>query len=489
MTVEDVDIIVQKASELKNLANSKVEFYLLYPSAQVLYIECYNIVSQLTDIDEIQKQFLSTIYLYESLDCEYSFKLKKKEFSECVTISKKQQQLISDIFSAFPNEKLINEDYRPWYEYLQDHKLSAELKEYFPIGKIFFDEKQFREALHYFRRSEELLEKRDYSKLSDTYRKNYELNHVILNFNISQCQVGILKSSKENKEFLERQIIKGLLQSLDFNRKIILKSADTFYESANVQIVNLIKQILKGSINSWQTIYEYSISEELFSIMTEIDTSMADKIFKSISLTDKKVDYMLFSTHGFNTRGEWKNDLTEVFTNMQRLSKVNFVIIPWDYGTFILQFFIQGSRKRAIRNFQKKYQEVLDLYGHYERKCIIAHSFGTYIIGTAIQENQKFVCDKIVFAGNILDRDYNWQKLKDRNQIKSVLIEKSTDDFAVLAAFFLRKFCFQKWIGYAGRFGFKNNYPFIRVIETKSGHSRMLNKKNMIDNWFFFLTE
>ncbi|GLU56122.1 hypothetical protein Dfri01_55830 [Dyadobacter frigoris] len=485
MTEDEINSIIEKASELKNLANSKVEYHIIYPAAQELYRIGYELVSECTDIPTDQKEFLSAVYLYESLDCKYSIALKEKKFSKCVMISHEQQNIIKNILTNYNEEDLIKEEFVQLYQYLKDHSISAELREYFPIGLYYFEQKEYTEALTNFRKSEEILEMRDFSNLSDNFRDNYELNKAIIKFNISQCQIGISKSKIINKEFLERQIIKGLLESLELNRKIVLKSSDSHYAKMIEGILSFLGTVLEHSINSWQTIYDYTRSEELFELMHTQHSLRANAILKT---TTKKVDYLLFYTHGFNTRGEWKNDLTEVFTNMQNKTDINFVLVPWDYGKFKFSFFSQLARSKAIARFEERYEDALDLYGKTARKCLIAHSFGTYITGTAIKQNENFTFDRIIFAGNILSINYDWESLKSRNQISQVLIEKSTNDLPVLVAKFLNKFCFQNWIGYAGRFGFTLTYDYIKIIESKSGHSEMLTRKNMIDNWFPFLT-
>lgn len=487
MTEVEINIIVEKASDLKNLANSKVENYKIYPAARDLYQFAFEQISKVTNISDLEKTFLSAIYLYESLDCNYSFILKKQEFDRCRQISIQQQNIIREILDKYSENTLPDENFVAWYKYLKDHLITAELKQYFPIAKELFENKNYFEALKYFRRSEEILQRRDYSGLDESYQFNYELNEAIIKFNISQCQIGLLKLETENKEFLERQIVKGLLLSLDLNRAIIKKSSDSFYGKLTEHILSYLKNTLNTSINSWQTLYDYTNSEELFDIMSNENSNRANQVIKTFSTSITKVDYLLFYTHGFNTRGAWKNDLTQVISDMQRRIDINFIQIPWDYGIFVFKFFIKRSRQNAIKKFKTRFQDAIDLYGNCAGNFLIAHSFGTYITGTAIQENENFTCDKIIFAGNILNVNYDWNLLKKRNQIKHVLIEKSTNDVAVLFALIFNKFCFQKWIGYAGRYGFKSQYAFINVIESKSGHSGMLTKKNMIDNWFTFL--
>lgn len=487
MTESEIIAIIEKASELKNLANSKVENFIIYPVARDLYHLGHEQISLLQNISDDQKTFLSAIYLYESLDCDYSFILKKLDFDYCGRISVQQQKIILEVLNKYNENELVDENLLNYYKYLKEHLLSAELKQYFPVAKELFGKKNYSEALKYFRRSAEVLEGRDYTNLSESDRHTSELNEAIIKLNISQCQIGLLTSERENRDFLERQIISGLLVSLSLNQAVMEKSSDSFYSKMHEQILKILKNILNNSINSWQTLYDYSNSEELFNLMLSQNSDKAELIIKTLSNSTKKVDYLLFYTHGFNTRGAWKDVLTEVISDMQRRIDINFIQIPWDYGPFVFKFFIRKSRKNAIKQFEDKFQATIDLYGNCAATCLVAHSFGTYITSTAIQRNKHFVCDKIIFAGNILNVKFDWNVLKNRNQIKNVLIEKSTNDQALLFALIFNKFCFQKWIGYAGRYGFENQYEFINVIESKSGHSGMLTKKNMIDNWFPFL--
>ncbi len=489
MNIDDINKITQQASELKNKANSQVDLFELYVDAQKLYDKAYENCITSTEISQIQKDFLSAIYRYESLDCQFAYALKKKEFTKCQDISIQQLSTIDNIINNYNKEDIQDEKIINWYKFLVDHRITAETHRYFPIGKSYFDNDEYKKALFYFRRTEEIYNTRKKEELPEDFLTNHFLNYYILKFNISQCQVGILQTDIEEKEFLERQTIKGLLQSCEYANEVMNISSDKTYKEGYEKTNQLIKHVLEKSLNSWQTLYEFTLSEHLLNLMNQLDSQKVSFINTyKLAQEPKKIDYLLFYTHGFNTRGAWKDDLTEVMSSNQRNTNIQFVLLPWDYGTFKVKFFIQKSRKKAIEKFVNRYNEILDTYGNCERKCLVAHSFGTYITGTAIQENENFICDKIILAGNILDVNYDWNKLKKGNQIGDVLIEQSTNDGAVLIAKILRKICFQKWIGYAGRNGFSKDYNFIAVLKSKSGHSGMLNKENMTSEWFPFLT-
>lgn len=486
MNIEELKTIEKKAATLKNKANDRSDLFKVYLEAKEIYLEAYQYCTSLENISQIHKDFLSTIYLYEALDCEYSYSLKIKDFEKCQSISSQQKQIITKTLSNYNKEDIKEEEVKEWYKYLERHRTSSDFKSFFPIGKSYFDSDNYKKALFYFRRADDILNTTNTSDLNKEYLLTYYLNYHILKFNISQCQVGIYFQEKtKNKAFLERQIIKELLFSIEYANEVSNLSDDPIYEKGKIEVNNLIKDILKNPLNSWQDLFDYNHSNYLLNLMFGLNKNKAKKI--NSSKTEKKIDYFLFYTHGFNTRGKWKNDLTEVISSKQRDTNINFIQIPWDYGFFVIKFFIKKSRETAINKFVKKYNEILDEYGNCESKCLIAHSFGTYLTSEALQNNPNFLCNKIIYAGNIIDINYDWNKLKNNNQIDKVLIEQSTNDVAVLFAKFSRKIYFQRWIGYAGRDGFSKNYPFIQYIKSKSGHSGMLNKKNMSENWFKFL--
>jgi hypothetical protein len=490
MNIDEINKITQEASELKNKANSQVALFELYLEAQILYDEAYENCIKSSEISQIIKDFLSAIYRYESLDCQFAYSLKKKEFDKCQELSVQQLTTIDKVLNNYSISEIQDVRIRSWHKYLVDCRIAAETHKYFPIGKSYFDDKDFKKAIFYFRRTEEIYNTRKKEELKDDYLLNYFLNFYILKFNISQCQVGVLKTDKDLKEkdFLERQIIKELLQSFGYAEEVMKISSDETYKKGYSQINDLIKSLLNKSLNTWQTLYDYTHSEHLLNLMKELDSQKVNSInVIKLNPPPQKADYLLVYTHGFNTRGEWKNEFTTVITDNERNTNIHFILSPWDYGTFKLKFFINSCRRTAVKKFVKHYGDLLDLYGHSEQKCVVAHSFGTYIVGTAIQENENFICDRIVLVGNILDTEYDWDKLKNRNQIDKVFIEQSTNDSAVLLAMIFRKVFFQKWIGYAGRTGFSRTYSFMTKIESESGHSGMLNKQNMASKWFPFL--
>ena len=323
MELDNINKLVQQASELKNKANSQVDLFELYPAAQKLYDEAYENCLKLSEVDQIQIDFLSTIYRYESLDCQFAYALKKKKFTKCQDIGLEQLKVIDETISEYIKDDIKEDNIKSWYGILIDHRITAETHIYFPIGKSHFENEEYKKAIFYFRRTEEIYKRRKKEKLTEDFLENHFLNYYILKFNISQCQIGILKTDIEEKEFLERQTIKEMLQSCDYAMEVMHISSDKIYADGYDKINQLIKSVLEKSVNTWQTLYNYTHSEQLLTLMNQIDPPKTNLInTNTLANQFKKNDYLVFYTHGFNTRGEWKNDLTEVISNKQRNTNI-----------------------------------------------------------------------------------------------------------------------------------------------------------------------
>ena len=329
MSIEDINEITKKAAELKDLANSRNDYFEFFPAAQKLYDEAYKNCQNSNLISKIQKDFLSTIYLFESLDCQYSYSLKKNEFDRCLVLSSMQSDIIDGLFAEYDLKDIAENEIRDWYLSLKNHKISSEFKSFFAIGKSYFEAKNFKKALFYFRRTEEVFDRIDKTNFDDRFLTNFNLNVFILKFNISQCQLGILPSVTLNKDFLERQILKELLKSYNYAVEVSNYSDDPHYITGRENIIRVIDKIISRSINEWQVLIDYTHSDILLDRMLEVNYKQVQKIVRfDQSSIIRKTDYFLFYTHGFNTRGEWKNDLTEVISSMERDTNIHFVLLP-----------------------------------------------------------------------------------------------------------------------------------------------------------------
>ena len=148
----------------------------LYLDAQKLYEEAYENCIKSIEINQIQKDFLSTIYRYESFDCQFAYALKKKEFTKCQDISVQQLSIIDSVIDKYNKDDIQEDIIKSWHKYLTDHRITAETHRYFPTGKSYFDEKEYKKAIFYFRRTEEIYNTRKKEEYNTTQNPDHWLS-------------------------------------------------------------------------------------------------------------------------------------------------------------------------------------------------------------------------------------------------------------------------------------------------------------------------
>jgi serine/threonine-protein kinase len=55
------------------------------------------------------------------------------------------------------------------------------------------------------------------------------------------------------------------------------------------------------------------------------------------------------------------------------------------------------------------------------RPDIIAHSFGTWLVGHALESNPDIQVGRVVLTGSILRPDFNWKEHMPSGQVEAVL--------------------------------------------------------------------
>lgn len=109
----------------------------------------------------------------------------------------------------------------------------------------------------------------------------------------------------------------------------------------------------------------------------------------------------IISVHGIRTRGVWQKELNP------ELNAAGLRHAPLDYGFYTaLAFVWPPSRERQIKRFLDRYSNHVALYG--SRPSVVAHSFGTYLVGRAMEKYPEVTFDQVILCGSILPRAYSW---------------------------------------------------------------------------------
>lgn len=489
MKLEDINKILKEAETAKNRANSKTTAYEDFLIAEKLYNQVYQLCIKSKEIDEVKRDILSSVYQFEAFDCRHAYQIKDKDFGEARKTNSEQKQIVERILANYNEEELADSQLKNLYKDFRDKRCTIELQALTGIAKKFKEEENYLEALYYYRRAEDALRRVNISKLEGLFLESYNKNYHIIRFNISQCQLGVYFQESEKDQALEKAMIKSLLFGINETQKLLsIGGPDNTYEDGIKRMKSGIEKVLKRTDVSWKDLLEQNKSDPLLQEIMKFANNQKYILTYSTPITDAaKEDRFLFYTHGFNTRGKWKEYFTQAVSENERKTTIHFILRPWDYGVFVFQFFLPWRRKRIIEKFYFEYQRIADRYGPEIKKCLVAHSFGTYITSIGLVKHPDVKFERIIYAGNIIKVDFDWDYIKVSHQCEKVLIEKSTDDFAVFFGQIYGLLPWTKWIGAAGRKGFNREYDFVEVVESKSGHSGMINETNFSGKWLDFL--
>jgi serine/threonine-protein kinase len=119
-----------------------------------------------------------------------------------------------------------------------------------------------------------------------------------------------------------------------------------------------------------------------------------------------------------------------------------------------------------------------------DKPSIVAHSFGTYILGNAMLKYDWLRFDKVILCGSILPMDFPWDKLIERGQVQAVRNEYGVQDVWVkLVSWFVAG------TGPSGHKGFSVAHDRLLQEEFDYEHSEYFDSGHMQAKWLPFLNE
>lgn len=192
---------------------------------------------------------------------------------------------------------------------------------------------------------------------------------------------------------------------------------------------------------------------------------------------------VLIGLHGIRTYAGWCRALYEVAPQNGWQVRMD----RWNFGYFnIVLFLLTFARAAKVRWFREVYRheskdkEVKLVDGQYP--SIVAHSFGTYILGNALLKYDWLRFDKVILCGSILPRDFPWDELIERGQVQAVRNEYGTNDTPTRVVRW-----FVAGTGPSGREGFSRSHARIEQERFEYTHSEYFNKGHMEAKWLPFL--
>jgi serine/threonine-protein kinase len=196
-----------------------------------------------------------------------------------------------------------------------------------------------------------------------------------------------------------------------------------------------------------------------------------------------KLSEIVVTLHGIRTHAKWQRTFTEVAARAGLQCRLD----RWNFGYFsILKFMAPWSRAAKVDWFRNTYH---DEFGEQamsalssDRPSIVAHSFGTYVLGNALLRYPYLRFNKVLLCGSILPRDFPWDVLIDRGQVQAVRNEYGARDvWTRLAQWFV------PGTGPSGLVGFSNTHERLEQERFDYSHSEYFERGHMEARWVPFV--
>ncbi|CAH3609541.1 DUF6932 family protein [Citrobacter freundii] len=197
---------------------------------------------------------------------------------------------------------------------------------------------------------------------------------------------------------------------------------------------------------------------------------------------------VLVTIHGLMTHAEWNANLIPI------ASSQGWVVAPYIYGYTTPDILLnKGKRKEAVDAFREWiYSVQRDYCQNGEQISIIAHSFGTYLIGAYLDGFEEYTpvnFNTIILTGSILNENYDWESCVG-NKVARVRNEIAPNDQWV--SWIPRKPA--EWMGLdplfgqAGTNGFTSASHIITQPSNKIfDHNNVIKKDVITSMWMPFL--
>ena len=128
------------------------------------------------------------------------------------------------------------------------------------------------------------------------------------------------------------------------------------------------------------------------------------------AMPDPSVTDVVFVVHGIRDKGYWTQKIARTIKHHAAAGQ-KFESWTESYGYFaMLPFVFRAARQRKVEWLMDRY---VDMRARFPRARMhyVGHSNGTYLAAQALQDYRAARFTRIVFAGSVVRRDYDWMSL------------------------------------------------------------------------------
>lgn len=186
---------------------------------------------------------------------------------------------------------------------------------------------------------------------------------------------------------------------------------------------------------------------------------------------------VLISIHGIRTRGAWQKAITPP------VSRAGIIHEPLDFGFFsAISLLFPFKRRKKVCWFVDQVTRIQDKYQ--VTPSVLAHSFGSYLVGGSLLQYPEVRFDRIILTGSILPTNYPWRDRIAAGQCNRVLNDVGHKDLVVRLA----EYCIED-AGPSGSKGFEDDAggAVVQRHYSTRRHSDSFYGLNYQERWIPFL--
>ena len=236
-------------------------------------------------------------------------------------------------------------------------------------------------------------------------------------------------------------------------------------------------------------LYSRNQTWEIRHYPSDEDFEIIKKVYNDRSLIDlKEKKGILVSIHGLLSRADWNKEIAPVASHQ------DWIFAPYIYKTNKPDLlFRPGKRDEILADFR---DWIYDLQCRFEGEIsIIAHSFGTYIIGSYLEgfgdsDYSPVVFNSIILTGSILNESFDWEKYRGFSVGSVYNTIAPNDEFVkYMPMSDLKKYIgMSKIFGQAGINGFNCNSPMVtQQAASIFNHTNTIKRDIIESKWMPFL--
>lgn len=161
------------------------------------------------------------------------------------------------------------------------------------------------------------------------------------------------------------------------------------------------------------------------------------------ALRCEDVRQVVFVIHGIRDEGFWTQRIAQrlfaraLAARGDQIADLNcppIATVTSSYGYFpMLSFLWPRARQEKVEWLMDQYTQARAMYPG-ARFSFVGHSHGTYLLARALRDYDAVEFERVVFAGSVVERDYDWDALLRSGRVQQIVNFRASADWVV--AFF-----------------------------------------------------